>query len=181
MAKVAFMTVGLLHASNWDARVHGFIKRIQANNDAAEASDGFIDRSVRDEITREHKWGQQPLPTPFTGMDHQDRLPQTLSLWQDLESVFAFAYHGVHAEALSKRKEWFVKPEWPTYVAWWVEDGHTPTWEEAGQRYEILYQVGPTPEAFNFKQPFGSDGQPFKIDRQKVKKKVALNIGSPDR
>lgn len=58
--------------------------------------------------------------------------PTTLSLWADLESVFAFAYNGVHAglnaEALKHRKEWFLTPEWPTYVAWWVEDNHEPDW-----------------------------------------------------
>lgn len=181
MAKVAFMTVGMLHAPNWDARVQGFIERIQANYEAAEASDGFLDRSIRDESTGEHKWGLQPIPTPFQDINHENRLPQTLSLWQDLESVFAFAYHGIHAEALNKRKEWFVKPEWPTYVAWWVEDDHIPSWEEAGQRYEIYYASGSSPEAFDFKRPFSPDGRPLQIDRQKVREKVALNIGSADR
>ena len=40
--------------------------------------------------------------------------PATLSLWDDLESVYAFPYNGRHAEALSKREDWFRKPEWPT-------------------------------------------------------------------
>ena len=88
-------------------------------------------------------------------------------------SVFAFTYNGIHAEALSKRKEWFEHPKWPSYVAWWVEAEHTPSWEEAYERYDKLHREGSSPEAFDFKHPFGADGQPVKIDREVVKRKVS--------
>jgi len=165
MSKVAFMTIGLLKAPRGDEQVQGFFDRSPAIISGAEVSPGFIARSFYDERT----WGTISNPTIFQDEEFEDMTPQTQSSWQDLESVFAFAYRGVHAEAMRKRNEWFVKPEWPTYVAWWIADGHTPSWEEAYQRYDQLHQQGASAEAFDFKHPFGADGQPVKIDRQRVK------------
>lgn len=177
MAKLAFMTIGLLQAPDYDPWVQGFIDRIDANFTAADSSAGFLDRSTRDAISGEHLWGTAPVPRIFQGRDTEDRLPKTLSLWQDLESVYAFAYNGAHAEALSKRKEWFVKPEWPTYVAWWVPDDHTPSWPEAIERYDFLCQAGSSSVAFDFRQPFDASGQPVKLDREVVKTKALVNKG----
>ena len=99
----------------------------------------------------------------------------TAGFTKDLESAFAFAYAGVHAEALSRRKEWFLAPAWPTYVAWWVPDDHTPDWHEATARHEHLHDNGPSPYAFDFKHPFGPDGNPVDIDRVRVKVKMERN------
>ena len=79
--------------------------------------------------------------------------------------MFAFAYRGAHAESLRHRKEWFVEPAWPTYAAWWIDDDHIPTWEEAMERVNALYHRGPTPFAFTFKQPYDADGRPMRVDR----------------
>lgn len=92
----------------------------------------------------------------------------TVSLWDDLESVYVFAYYGRHAEALKKRQDWFTKPEWPTYVAWWVGDDQTPTREDAANRLEHLHDQGSTPYAFDFKTPFNADGEPAILDRLKI-------------
>jgi hypothetical protein len=46
---------------------------------------------------------------------------------------------------LRRRKEWFRKPQWPTYVAWWVSDDHVPTWAEAVERCEHLHDHGASP------------------------------------
>ena len=99
----------------------------------------------------------------------------------DLESVYA--YNGRHMEALKKRSEWFVKPEWPTYVAWWVEDGETPTREDAARRLEHLHDKGSTPHAFDFKTPFDADGIAWKMDRSKIQERAktvkAFNENNP--
>ena len=82
--------------------------------------------------------------------------------------MYAFAYYGRHAEALSKRQDWFIKPEWPTYVAWWVENDQIPTREGACKRLEHLHDNGSTSYAFDFKTPFDAAGQPVRMDRAKI-------------
>ena len=86
-------------------------------------------------------------------------------------------------EALKKRSEWFVKPEWPTYVAWWVEDGETPTREDAARRLEHPHDKGSTPHAFDLKAPFDADGIAWKMDRSKIQERAktvkAFNENNP--
>ena len=97
-----------------------------------------------------------------------DAAAHRLSLWTNLESVFAFAYRGRHAEALRGRKEWFKEANWPTYAAWWLADDYTPSWHEATERLEHLHDHRPTPVAFSFKQPFDAAGLPTVINRTPV-------------
>jgi hypothetical protein len=161
MARLAFLTVGSLLEAYEHPQVQGFMDRVVNTYASAEGTAGFIWReteappipALRPHYSREH-----PFPT------------ETLSLWTDLESPYAFAYNGRHAEALRHRKEWFVKPEWPTYVAWWVDDDHQPTREEGYERLESLHLHGPSPFAFNFKTPFGADGQAAQLNRERVKR-----------
>jgi hypothetical protein len=173
MARLAFMTIGVLHAPMDDPRVQGFVDRIDVIFAAAGSSDGFVGQSVPDEATGEESWGPLVTPTHFQKEEYLDRTAATLSLWNDLESVFAFAYNGVHAEALRKRAAWIVHGEWPSYVAWWVSDDHTPSWSEACERYDRMCQEGPSPAAFDFKRPFSHDGEPIEIDRAIVGRKIA--------
>lgn len=94
----------------------------------------------------------------------EDLFPiSTLSVWSDLESIFTFSYQGIHADALRRRREWFHKPEQPTYVAWWVADDHVPSCFEAVERHEHLHQHGPTPFAFNFRTAFDVAGSPIQV------------------
>jgi hypothetical protein len=131
---------------------------------------------MRHPETGQHSWGVQEHPRFFHEGEHaQD--PRTLSVWADLESVFAFAYAGVHANALRQRQEWFLQPTWPTYVAWWVPDDHTPDWHEAIARHEHLHDHRPSPYAFDFTQPFGPEGHPCVLNRALVQAKMARNAG----
>lgn len=79
---------------------------------------------------------------------------------------------NTHGEAFQKRRDWFLKPEWPTYVAWWVDDDHTPTCEEACQWQEYIHDHGPSAYAFNFKQPFDEKGQPTELDRDLLQQRI---------
>lgn len=176
MAKVAFFTFGILYDLDGHPQVQGFFDRITRNFETAEQSDGFIDRSRWDPETGHHSWREGVSSRFFREGEHAGTAA-TLSLWEDLESVFAFAYSGMHAEALCRRKEWFLKPGWPTYVAWWVPDDHTPDWYEAAARHEHLYDHGPSPYAFDFKHPFGPNGKPIEIDRVLTKVKMERNAG----
>lgn len=169
MARLAFFTFGILREGYGHPQVQGFYDMSPATSQAAGASDGMI-AFLRGYITHDPDRDdptKRPYLYPRAVPDASCHPPQarTLSLWRDLESVYAYAYHGIHADALRQRKEWFVKPAWPTYVAWWVTDGAEPTWEEAAERLDHLHEHGPTPHAFTFRAPFDAAGRPTALRR----------------
>lgn len=167
MARIAFYTFAILRQQQGHEQVQGFFDRTGAAFAQAEQSAGFIDRSRND-------WGSYVPPRFFDEHKHALDLV-TLSLWTDLESVCAFAYRGIHGEAFKKRRDWLVKPEWPTYVAWWVNDDQTPTREEACQRLEYIHDHDSSAHAFNFKQPFDEYGQPTELDRDLLQLRMKSN------
>src|SRR5215467_9547580 len=105
--KLAFFTYGVMHEPLGHARVQGFLDRVPGVYAAADASAGFHSRSIRDLVTWKHSWGELVAPQCYPKVDSFDHVAMTLSLWNDLESVAAFAYKGPHGEALAYRKDWF--------------------------------------------------------------------------
>jgi hypothetical protein len=162
---ISLFTFGVLKAPVGDAAVQGFVDRIGDVYAAADGSAGFFDRSVRNVETWEHSWGPMTAPKCTPAGVALTQLAMTLSLWRDLEAVAAFAYRGLHGEAFSKRTDWFISGPWPSYVAWWVEQGHQPSWREAAERIDLLHTQGPTPAAFSFRQPFDSTGARTRMKR----------------
>ena len=177
MARLAFMTFGVLYEPRTHPRSKGFIDRVPSVYATVEQSDGFIDRSYLDPETGQHSWGTSICPT-FVSQDLYTHLAHTFSLWSDLESVYAFSYANEHAEALRFRHDWFSDPKFPNYVAWWVADDHIPSVREATDRLEQLHKEGPTPDAFTFKVPFGAHGAPTPLDRTLIKAKIERNASS---
>lgn len=175
--KIAFTTLGVL-VDNWDQpQVKGFVDRVPDTFMAAESGAGFLDRAGRYGIgVPVTDWGEID-PPGFLNPEQHPRVAATLSVWEDLESVFAFAYAGVHGESLRHRKEWFTEPQWPTYAAWWIEDDRTPDWQEVKTRLETLHEKGSTPQAFTLKQPYGPDGVAVAIVHARVKEKIEKNAG----
>ena len=100
--------------------------------------------------------------------------PSVLSLWVDIESLVAFTYSGVHAEAMRHASDWFLRKSWPPYVLWWVSEGYRPDWHEAVARFELPHDCGPTPEAFTFKSPFDANGHPAIVDKEGVRRLAAV-------
>jgi Domain of unknown function (DUF3291) len=129
---------------------------------------GLIERSGYDSEPGPKSWGTQVFPKFYID-DGDGWSPSTLSLWTDPESAMAFSYFGLHAEALKQGRDWFVKPAWPPYAAWWVEQAATPTWTEAVNRHQHLHDHGPMPQAFTFKQAFDTKGNVLNIDNSKMK------------
>ncbi|MBT3267502.1 DUF3291 domain-containing protein [Candidatus Poribacteria bacterium] len=102
--------------------------------------------------------------------DHDDgRDVQTLSLWPDLESLFAGAYGGTHLAAMRKPTEWVKDPIYWSHVLWWVDEDHTPTWQEACERHRQLHEEGPTTSAFSIRNPFDDSGAITRVDHNRVK------------
>lgn len=104
-----------------------------------------------------------------------DSGPSSLSIWSDVESLKAFSYAGVHAEALKNARNWNTRNDWPPLVLWWIEAGNHPDWKQAAERLEWLHDQGPGPRAFTFKQAYDPDGAPLEIDRDRVKALIEVN------
>ncbi|HEU5346697.1 MAG TPA: DUF3291 domain-containing protein [Ktedonobacterales bacterium] len=165
MARVAFFTFGVLREPRGHPQTRGFEDRIAASFAEASASPGFICYPQQMRVEPDDLGVIWPAAK---GPEREAMM--TLSLWESLEAVFAYSYHlrGVHNEALKLRKEWFVEPEWPNYVAWWVADDHLPTWQEAVERHQLLSERGPTADAFDFHAPFDAEGRPTRILRRPI-------------
>jgi hypothetical protein len=165
MQRIAFLTMALLKAPRADPAVAGFMSRIEKNFACAEACAGFIDRSRMNPDTGIYDWGCRATPKTFPYPNPGDRLVRTLSIWRDLESVVAYSYSNPHSETLSLRREWCVRPTWPSYVAWWIDGEQNPTWPESNERFDSLVTQGPTAFSFDFRKAFGPDGHPCTIVR----------------
>lgn len=172
MPRIAILTFGMLKKSVEHPDMQGFVSRNDSNFSAAEKSNGFIARSGYEGDPGPNSWGTQVYPRFFTNEYGDDDTPSNLSLWEDLESLMAFVYSGVHSEALSQRHQWFQKGSWPGYVLWWVNDDHIPYWSEGVERLEHLHDHGTSAYAFNFKQTFNWEGNEIVLDREAIKAKT---------
>jgi hypothetical protein len=173
MSKVlALYTFGMFLEPSEHPVNDGFHKRNDPILLDIENAPGFLARSGYDGDPGPESWGEQVYPRFY-----QERgdgwSPSTLSLWRDMESMMAFCYFGLHAEALSHGQKWFQKPEWPPYVTWWIEHDHVPDWAEGVERHEYLHDHGPTSKAFSFKKSFDMEGLPATINRAQIKQMVA--------
>ncbi|MGW4997988.1 DUF3291 domain-containing protein [Streptomyces hydrogenans] len=173
MPRVAFTTFAILKKPYGNPDVQEFDDLTPPTFEEAERAAGFVARAKEDpgqsHLTNFERdwgdWGKFEVPRFYTGgrTNETDSRASTLSLWADLGSVFAFVYDGLHRSTLSRRHEWFLKPEWPSYAAWWVSDDTTPTWADACARLEHLHDHGPSPFAFSFRRPFDADGAPTRL------------------
>jgi hypothetical protein len=80
-----------------------------------------------------------------------------MTVWENIDALFQYAYYSDHAQFFRRRAEWFHKAVEAMVVLWWIPAGHEPTLEEADARIQHLRQYGPTPYAFTFKQRFTTD------------------------
>ena len=167
MANVALMTIGLLRAPWGDPVVRGFEERVDETFATAAASPGFV---VNVDVMDDQGFRSGVFPPPFADPERANRVAATLSVWRDAESAFAFSYRGMHGASLRERHEWFEKVDAPSHVAWWIDEGHGPTWVEAAGRYVELVQAGPSARAFDFRSPFDAAGCASPIDREAVRR-----------
>jgi hypothetical protein len=155
----ALYTFGLLDPTTPIAQLTDFVRRGGDIMAAGDHAPGFLGRAVKDsEEPETHcpgedygRWGTYALPdlAEFAGHDRQVHIA-TLSLWRDLDSARAFVYHGLHREALTRRRDWFLRGPWPGHVLWNTADGSTPSWSDGVSRYQALAVEGVSPERFTF-------------------------------
>jgi Domain of unknown function (DUF3291) len=170
--RIAFTTFAILQQPYGHPGVQEFDDRTPDVFLEAEGSPGFVARAK--EISGKElsnferdwgEWGRFAVPRFYTfGREtHTDQRASTLSIWIDLQSVFQFVYNGLHLEALKRRTQWFLKPEWPSYAVWWISEDHIPQWEEACRNLEQLHDMGPSASVFDFKNCFDEMGNPVKL------------------
>lgn len=120
-----------------------FVGQLDEVNALAEGSPGFVWR-LKDESNNATSLN------PY----HDNQIIINISVWESLEALQKFVYHGRHAEVLRGRKDWFVNFGQPFTTLWYIPAGHTPTVEEATNRLKSLQEHGPTAYAFDFKNRF---------------------------
>ena len=96
-------------------------------------------------------------------------LTYTLTVWEDLRSVYQFSYRSqMHRRALRELPEAYVrlrKGRAVLDVLWWFDEH--PKWprgdydlvEEAARRMNHLLYEGPSPYAFDVKHPYDHTGR----------------------
>lgn len=120
-----------------------FVAQLDEVNALAENSPGFIWR-LKDENNNATNFN------PY----NDNRVIVNMSVWETLDDLMKFVYHGRHAEVLRSRRDWFVNFRRPFTALWYIPVGHIPTIEEAMHRLELLQVNGPTAFAFDFKTKF---------------------------
>jgi hypothetical protein len=128
-----------------------FMANLGRINAVGDASPGFV-------------WRLQDESGNATGLEQPfgPEIIVNMTVWQDVEALWAFVFRSEHTAFLRRRAQWFRKLEAPPAVLWWVLAGHRPTLVEAKTRLDRLVALGPTPEAFTFARTFTSDGLPVR-------------------
>jgi hypothetical protein len=126
-----------------DPQIADFTNNIDAVNRMADEAPGFV-------------WRHQTEDGDSTSIRvrDDDRILINFSVWENVESLFEYAFHSGHTDYYRRRREWFVHEDEPYAVLWWVPAGHEPTVEEAEAKLAELKANGPGPGAFTFKRRF---------------------------
>ena len=146
--QLAQVNVARLRAPIDDPLIADFVAALAPINALAERSPGFVWRLT----------GDGNDATSLRVFDN-DAIIVNLSVWESVESLYAFAHDSEHVAFFRRRREWFERMSTPAVAMWWVPSGHIPTTEEARAKLEHLERHGPTPQAFTFKQRFAADSK----------------------
>ncbi len=141
--QIAQMNVGTARYAMEDPRMAGFTSRLDAINELADSSPGFVWRLQSDSgNATDIQTGDDPL------------FIVNMSVWETIEALFAFVYKTAHTKVMAGRRQWFERPDEAYQVLWWVPSGHQPTPEEGLARLDRVRREGPSAAAFTFKQTF---------------------------
>jgi hypothetical protein len=144
---VAQYNIARMRAPIDDPLMRSFVDRLDELNHVADRTPGFVWRHQTEE-------GNSTSVRPY----EDELIIINFSVWEDIESLHAFAYRSDHGPVYAARRRWFEPMEGHTLALWWVAAGHVPDVPEAVERLELLRRVGPSPEAFTFKRRFPPPG-----------------------
>ena len=140
---VAQMNVGRMVDESGSPALAAFMARLDEINALADTAPGFV-------------WRLQGADGNATDIKPTDdtRYIVNMSVWTNVDALFAYVYRTSHREVMVRRREWFEQPDGPYQVLWWVRAGHLPTVEQGLARLGLLRAEGPSPAAFTFKSVF---------------------------
>ncbi|WP_435971040.1 DUF3291 domain-containing protein [Streptomyces sp. Qhu_M48] len=138
-AHLAQLNVATLRYPLDDPRVAPFVEMLDPVNVAADDAPGFVWRLVEDGAA--DATGLRPAG---------ENVIVNLSVWENQEALWDFAYRSGHLEVMRRRREWFARHVEAHLALWWVPAGHLPTVGEALERLADLRAHGPSPHAFTF-------------------------------
>jgi hypothetical protein len=127
-----------------DPLVAEFVAALDQINALAEGSPGFVWR-LKDE-NGDNAAGIR--------IDDNPNMLVNVSVWENIDALYAYVYNSDHGAFFRRRREWFTKWDKPSPVMWWIPAGEHPTITDAMVRVNHMAEHGPTPYAFNFKQRF---------------------------
>ncbi|GAB2808643.1 DUF3291 domain-containing protein [Lentzea nigeriaca] len=137
----ANISTGLWPFDHW--RMRGFASRVDPINELAHQAPGFVWRPTSERMMEDlRRLGRDPMLEAFN-----------LSVWESVESLWAFTFGGIHLEAVQRSAKWF-DPATALDVMWWVPAGYQPTTEEGLAKLDLVRREGPTPEGFTFQRRF---------------------------
>jgi hypothetical protein len=125
-----------------------FVANLDRINALAEEAPGFVWRLQTDD-------GDATALRPLG-----DDVLVNMSVWKDVESLNAFVYRSAHVEIMRRRREWFERMAAAYVVLWWLPEGHRPDVAEGIERLELLRRLGPTPQAFGFRDAIRAPDAP---------------------
>lgn len=146
---LAQINVGRVVAPLDDPKLAGFVERLDDINALADRSPGFVWRLQSDSGN-----------ATDIAVSEDPRFIINMSVWEDLDSLFAYVYRSDHRQVMAQRRQWFEKPAGAFMALWWLPAGRLPTAEEGLARVDLLDRAGAGAEAFTFKSPFDSAGRP---------------------
>jgi hypothetical protein len=136
---LAHSNIARMRAPLDDPIMAGFVELLEPLNALADRSTGFVWRMQDEE-------GDATAIRVF----EDELILFNLSVWESIEALQNYAYGSSHVKAVRARGDWFERMSKPSFVLWWIEAGHTPTVEEAKERFTLLWDRGPTAGAFTF-------------------------------
>ena len=139
--QLAQLNIARMKAPLDDARMRGFAEGIDAMNQLAEGSEGYVWRL-------QGEGGNATDQRPFDDAS----ILVNLSVWESIESLQNYAYKSEHRHFIKSRRDWFEDFDGLHQVLWWVPRGVVPSSLEAKIRLALLQRDGAGDWAFGFKQ-----------------------------
>lgn len=129
----------------------GFTEHVARLNAVGDKAPGFV-------------WRFKPAGSDdATGVTVFDdpRIVYNCSVWRTIEELFRFCYCTEHKDFIARTREWFIPPPKAPNVLWYTDS--RPCLEWGCRQLELLWEHGPHPHAFTFRDAFDCYGNPLDL------------------